>query len=500
MKHYEIANFLYKLGIRKIVGVVGGGDSFDIINSFMNLGGEFHSTPTEFSAPIIAGSMNQVGICELTAASISIRGPGVIASAPGLYFNRLEDLHSISISESVAKKDEQFNFHKSLDLSTLLKSIGFVSNEDLDFETFSSTNLKFSGESSGYHFTTKQNSVFSYIKNKNEMCFFEKCIEMKHSFINENFILVIGKRSAQILQSDDSILDKLPHFLTPAALPYCNLQSDTFLGVWTGTEQFKSEFLELNVLKNTTIVRVGVMKRELLTLKENIPHVDIEVDSFFELIKQPDVFALKYQEVLRSDNVTLNQYRNKIADQAGNWSAYSVIRALNEIERQVNFAIDVGSFATIAETFLRPPRKKSIFGPFISKFMGTAIPISIGISFGEPNIPIICLIGEGGLAASMGELPTLSDLNLPICLLIFSDGTMHSIIDRKNLSPEAKMLFAPPNFDVIQKMRMPNFPFYKASSLRELQKLLQAWDYNSPLAIFLQFDSLTYAKGVELLR
>ena len=84
-QNIEIAKHLIDIGARQIIGVLGSGDSFEIVESFMLNGGEFLESPSEFSAPIIASAINKVNFNQTSAVSISIRGPGLISSLPGLY-------------------------------------------------------------------------------------------------------------------------------------------------------------------------------------------------------------------------------------------------------------------------------------------------------------------------------------------------------------------------------------------------------------------------------
>ena len=102
-QNIEIAKNLINAGTKQVVGVLGSGDSYEIVDSFIREGGEFLESPSEFSSPIIASAINKLNHNQNRAVSISIRGPGLVSSLPGLYHNFIEDLRSFkSVTSSLS--------------------------------------------------------------------------------------------------------------------------------------------------------------------------------------------------------------------------------------------------------------------------------------------------------------------------------------------------------------------------------------------------------------
>jgi hypothetical protein len=495
----EIAKYLIGSGTKQIIGVLGSGDSFELVESFISNGGEFLETPTEFSAPIIASAINKLDNNQNHAASISIRGPGLVSSLPGLYHNFIEDLNSVSISEDLGYEDSIYNYHKTFDAENALNSVGFC-RKNLDNKLQLSdliSNSKINHENRMVHFTTRSNHFYSYSRMINEMCSDQsEGIESK----NRKRLFVFGKRGMEYLAEKNLIMPNIPYFLTPAGLPYADLNSSNFLGVWTGREQFKSYFLESKDLSESIIVRVGVMKRELLTLKSNLNYFDIPLSA-----EDTNIELLEYLDKFGSTNVSkeknyLVTFRKKIAKSADIWSVYSVIAMINELQIEFNYSFDVGSYATIIENYIRPIKKRRLHSAFVGKFMGTAVPIAIGISLAEPSIPVLCMLGEGSLASSFNEIISIANLQLPVCIIVFSDGRMHSVVNSKLIEEQIKSKFLPANFKTLEKIKIPNLPTASVNSLRQFNSAFSKWDMRSPLMLFLKFDPSTYAKGVELIR
>ena len=493
----EVAKHLIRTGVKQIVGVSGGGDSFEIIDSFVNLGGDFLEAPSEFSAPIIASAINKINVNRNYAVSISIRGPGLVSSLPGLYHNFVEDLQSLSISEDLNDQELTYNQHKVFDTAKAISSVELFRKKDTNFLEDFYLDSSIHGRSGMIHFTTRSNHMYFYDRSMSEMC----CDKSEtFGLNNKKKIFVIGKRGIENSEVRRLLLPAAPYFLTPAALPFADLNSPNFFGVWTGNEQFKLLNENLQILHEALVVRVGVMQRELLTLQKNVPHFDIPLTTdseWNELLEFLEVFDSNYV-VLEKEK--LDTIRCKIAKAAGIWSVYSAISIINELNFDINYAFDVGSFATIIENYIRPAKSYRLHSSFIGKFMGTAVPISLGISIAQPETPVLCMLGEGSLASSFNDIASIASLQLPVCILVFSSDSMHSIVSTKKLNEQFSAKFLPINYHSLEKTKISNLPTYHVNTPAKFASLISGWDKKSPLLIFLKFDPGSYAKGVELFR
>ena len=45
--------------------------------------------------------------------------------------------------------------------------------------------------------------------------------------------------------------------------------------------------------------------------------------------------------------------------------------------------------------------------------MGFALPAAIAAALARPGLPVVCMVGDGGLAMTLAELETLARLQLP---------------------------------------------------------------------------------------
>ena len=62
--------------------------------------------------------------------------------------------------------------------------------------------------------------------------------------------------------------------------------------------------------------------------------------------------------------------------------------------------------------------------------MGFALPAAIAAALARPGQPVVCLVGDGGLAMTLAELETLARLQLPVTVVVFDDAAL-SLIEIK---------------------------------------------------------------------
>jgi acetolactate synthase-1/2/3 large subunit len=75
-----------------------------------------------------------------------------------------------------------------------------------------------------------------------------------------------------------------------------------------------------------------------------------------------------------------------------------------------------------ANLFYRPERPRSYFNSATGYgTLGYALPAAIGAKLGQPERPVVGLIGDGGLQFTVGELATAVELALPLTILLWNN-------------------------------------------------------------------------------
>ena len=59
--------------------------------------------------------------------------------------------------------------------------------------------------------------------------------------------------------------------------------------------------------------------------------------------------------------------------------------------------------------------------------MAVALPAALGAKLVEPDAPVVCFTGDGGLLMRVGDLETAVRENLPIVVVVFNDRKLNMI-------------------------------------------------------------------------
>jgi pyruvate dehydrogenase (quinone) len=88
------------------------------------------------------------------------------------------------------------------------------------------------------------------------------------------------------------------------------------------------------------------------------------------------------------------------------------------------FTCDVGTPTVWAARYLHMNGKRRLIGSFNHGSMANALPHAIGAQAAFPGRQVITLSGDGGLAMLLGDLLTLKQLQLPVKVIVFNNGTL----------------------------------------------------------------------------
>ena len=83
--------------------------------------------------------------------------------------------------------------------------------------------------------------------------------------------------------------------------------------------------------------------------------------------------------------------------------------------------------------------------------LGYGLPAAIGAKFAKPGRPVLCLIGDGGLQFTLGELGVIRDHDAPVVVLVWNNsgyGEIRSYMLDNGVKPEG-VDPSPPDFDKI---------------------------------------------------
>src|SRR3954447_1554580 len=131
--------------------------------------------------------------------------------------------------------------------------------------------------------------------------------------------------------------------------------------------------------------------------------------------------------------------------------------------------------------------------------MGFAVPAAIAAALANPGHPVVCMVGDGGLAMTLAELETISRLRLAITVVVFDDAAL-SLIEVKQKPGQggaAAVRFAP--VDYAQVAAAMGLESVIVSSTAEATKVL-AGGWDSPRLIDACIDPATYTRLIAATR
>ncbi len=99
-------------------------------------------------------------------------------------------------------------------------------------------------------------------------------------------------------------------------------------------------------------------------------------------------------------------------------------------------AADSTQLAYAGNCYLRVTRPHSYLCPAGYGTLGPALPMALGAQLAAPDRAVVCLIGDGGLLFTIGELATAATLGLPVVVIVWDNagyGEIRESMDRANL-------------------------------------------------------------------
>ena len=88
------------------------------------------------------------------------------------------------------------------------------------------------------------------------------------------------------------------------------------------------------------------------------------------------------------------------------------------------FTFDVGTPTVWAARYLKMNGRRRMIGSLAHGSMANAMPQAIGVQAAQPGRQVISLSGDGGFSMLMGDLITLTQMKLPVKVVIFNNGVL----------------------------------------------------------------------------
>ena len=107
---------------------------------------------------------------------------------------------------------------------------------------------------------------------------------------------------------------------------------------------------------------------------------------------------------------------------------YEIIEAINEAIPEDAFIVwDVTQFGWYARTHYKVNHPKTYIDSGYSFNLGFSFPTALGVKVGQPDRPVICMVGDGGFMFNASELSTAVKYGINVVTVIFNNDSYGNV-------------------------------------------------------------------------
>jgi len=515
-----LAKGLVENGLKYAFGVTGSGYSLMLITELENLGVQYYPVAHEASAAIMAGTVSN--ITGNISVSISIKGPGFANMLPGIVYNHFENNPALSISEAFGSETPVYRKHKRLDhvgiFSRVVKKFSFSNQVERELpilldaareEVPGPVHLELCEqhlkENGNYSFKSDNLPLLKQVTP-------EEVVRRLHK--SERPILVIGSLVCRRNWKEKLQFLSIPIFTTASAKGVLDESLMQSAGVYSGEGKELAPEAHL-FAEADLIVGIGLRNTEVLSPKPfGKPTIIVDeineglTDGFDADVMLTDASSKSVYDILdtlsqkswggeRTDFLRRNMENTLLK---GLWLPSVCFRVLNDLDFPYTLVLDTGAFCTIGEHLWKAGPSRFFLGSSNGRYMGVALPSAVGAAICRKELPVFCVVGDGGMRMYPAEIKIAIEESLPMCFILMTDGRYGSIVgvpQKSFRSIRATTVLLPSWWKAVEGMGCES---YTVNSVKAFEAALQGWNRSAPLFIEINFDPTEYAEMTRQLR
>jgi acetolactate synthase-1/2/3 large subunit len=508
----QLANQIADNGVPMVFGIPGGGLSLSLIDALEKRDIPFHLTHFEGAASIMAATLGHLK--KKSGVSLSIRGPGLVNSAPGIAVAWFESFPLVHITESMHPNASLAEAHKRLDHNLFMKAI--------------SKGSRYSSYSGGFQaladhaLSEAPGPVILNLVSKpvdNELPFdspSEAEFNLKDALDlikNSKYPVVIAGSAAIRANLGDSISRlNCPIFSTVSAKGVIDEYSWQSCGVYTGVGLSLTQ--EANILPQADLViGIGLNAKEVLSAKPfgcNYLAINAVQNAGDDAFNPTFSIGISGAEEVCCALEGKEEWGAKSIKRTGeNLHTRATEKFLpgvifDAIARTLDHpcvVMDTGNFCTIGEHIWRASAPSSCLLSAQGRYMGTSLPMAIAASIHNPHIPTIACVGDGGIGMYLSEVLLAAKLNLPVLIILMTDGAFGSIRTRaikEGLTQNPLLMTQKSWVSIFESLGLAS---ERAESLDQVINFLNKWKLvDGPAFLEIPFDMNDYESMTKDIR
>jgi len=517
-----IANQLFKNGIRYVFGIPGG-PSIPYLEAFRAAGIEFILTSNEASAGIMADVTarltNVPGVCHATF------GPGATNITTGVGGALLDRSPMIvftsEIGDSMIDRTVQMNISHQRLFAPLVK-VTYRINKGNVFEVMELALNKCRESYPGPVHIGLPSDISDIeigepgdIVIRNEKKYFHNDIHKVISLLDKSRhpLLAVGLTAARLGIKEEllALLDyyRIAVITTPMAKELIPEDHPCFAGVLFHS---LSDYIEDIFDKTDLVIGLGYDQVEFNyeSWMPEVPLVHFDVigtdlpssgtvagyvgppDEWFSILRNLNKGSLTFEQaILKGIRDEMASVFNGFTNHFGPAAALKILR--DELPDDVILTSDVGSHLHLIGQFWQTRGKGKLIMTNGWSSMGFGIPSAMAAQLNSPASTVVCITGDGGFLMMCGEMVTARRYNLPVIVVVFSDGELNLIKVKqswKNIPPYGTMLF---QGDLFESDTFLGIKVLTARSNESMRRaVIEALSVNEPVIINAVIDPEDY--------
>ena len=451
-----LADQLFTIGVKYVFGIPGGA-SIPYIEAFKAAGIEFILTSNEASAGIMADVTGRLtgipGVCHATF------GPGATNISTGVGGALLDRSPVIVLTSEMddimIKRTTQMNINHQKLFEPLTKATFRLKADNVTDVINSAIELSRDNYPGPVHIGLPSDIAYLDINVSSVSHLAPKSIIHRNDIEgiigllrkSHRPLLAIGLTAARHNIGSDLLnflsIHKIPVVLTPMAKGLIPEDHSSYAGVLFHA---LSDYLEDIYEKTDLVIGIGYDPVEY-NYESWIPDVPIlhfdtketdmpqkvksvqyigQPEEWFGVLKNFNFSSLVFESAtIQGIREEMTSVFNGFTDHFGPVTALKVLQ--EEIPESAIVTVDVGSHLHLFGQYWKTNGKSKIIMTNGWSGMGFAIPASLSAQLNNPQATVICVTGDGGFLMMAGEILTARRYNLPVIIVVLSDGELNLI-------------------------------------------------------------------------
>ena len=451
-----IANQLHKQGVKYIFGIPGG-LSVPYLEAFRSAGLEFILTSNEASAGIMADVTARLtgipGICHATL------GPGATNISTGVGGALLDRspviVFTSEMDDRMINRTTQMNINHQKLFEPLTKATFRMGPNNVKELLESAFRLCRTTCPGPVHIglpagiAEMETDSRDIVIEDNEIKYINNDLNKINSLLEKTRhpLIAVGLTAARLAIKNELLefLDsyKIPVVITPMAKGLIPEDHTCYTGVLFHS---LSDYLEDVFNKTDLVIGIGYDPVEFNyeSWMPDVPliHFDVkELDmptsgviaqycgrpyEWFNILKSINMSSLIFEQaIIKGIHDEMFSVFNGLTNHFGPAAALKILQ--DELPDDIILTSDVGSHLHLIGQFWQTHGKSKILMSNGWSGMGFGIPAALAARINNPLATVACVTGDGGFLMMAGEMITAKRYNLPVIVVVFSDGELNLI-------------------------------------------------------------------------